>query len=261
MKAGFCVPKRAPETTHEILRGLGRLGYDGVEIWQQLVEAHGVDALAEWLDETGLEVAQVCPYFDFTTSERTAAESLALAEKYIGIAARLRCRRLRTFTSKMGAFGSSRDAEDAHWRRTADGIRAACRMAAPQGIALVLETHFGDGQLCDSTPAVRRLLEEVGEPNLSVNLQPPLQEDPLQSAHNLAPFVTHLHAHNWVGGWDHLTFLDGGDVDFAEFVRILRDEGGFDGYISIEHPHHHPFWEIAQHEIEYIRGLIARFCS
>ena len=49
---------------------------------------------------------------------------------------------------------------------------------------------------------------------------------------------------------------DVGDVDFAAFVRILKEKG-FDGYISIEHGSHHPPYETAAHEIRYLKRLIA----
>jgi sugar phosphate isomerase/epimerase len=100
----------------------------------------------------------------------------------------------------------------------------------------------------------------VDRTNLTVNLQPPLRGESLQeSAERLGPHVTHLHAHNWIGGWGNFTYLDQGDEDFEAFLRTLRRQG-FDGYISIEHAAKDPFG-FAEHNIKYLRSLIKRLES
>jgi sugar phosphate isomerase/epimerase len=103
----------------------------------------------------------------------------------------------------------------------------------------------------------------VGRPNLRVALQTPLKGETSEySAEHLGPKVVQIHSHNWIGAtatsWGTLTYLDAGDLDFANFLRILRSRG-FDGVISIDHPAHsgqHNWEEVAAHEIKYLRGLL-----
>lgn len=257
MKVGYCFSGNWFVTKPELVKLVDELGFDGVEIWAQSFEEAGYDRIKEIMSSLRLEVASVNPYFDFTTSEETYQSSLKVAEEYLGYAQGLECKRLRVWASPRKAFASHKEAEPIHWERAIRGIRELCDMAAPLGITCVLEVHHGDGQLFDSSDATLRILEGVDRPNVTVNLQPPLLgEEPLESARRLGPHVTHLHAHNWRGGWGRFTNLEEGDYDFEEFMRILCGYG-FDGYISLEHTSRDPEG-VARHEIRYLRGLIAR---
>jgi sugar phosphate isomerase/epimerase len=62
-------------------------------------------------------------------------------------------------------------------------------------------------------------------------------------------------------GGGQLTFLDSGSYNFEEFIKILYGKG-FNGYISIEHGDHlgnRDPWEVAFHEIKYLKKLIKKF--
>ena len=257
MKTGYCLMKDWLVTKPRLVKTLDRLGYDGVEVWAQTFDILGVEGVEAALAPYRLEVASVNPYFDFTSSQESYDASLAIADEFIGYARRLNCSRIRTFTSKMNSFKAADEAESEHWERAVRGIRETCDRASPHGINCVMEAHFGDGQLYDSSENVLRILDEVGRPNLMVNLQPPLRgESPLKSAERLGPHVRHLHAHNWKGGWGAFTYLDRGDVDFEAFLGILRGHG-FDGYVSIEHASKNPFG-FARHNIRYLRRLFEK---
>ncbi len=96
---------------------------------------------------------------------------------------------------------------------------------------------------------------------LMVALQTPLiGESPYESAELLGHVTEQVQAHNWTGAtessWGTLQYLDSGDLDFPEYVRVLRRQG-FDGWISIDHPNHHPWEQTAAHEIAYLRRLMA----
>ena len=158
----------------------------------------------------------------------------------------------------------SAEADDAMWTRCVKGLQEACDMAAASGVTLLLETHqviHSGPCLSDTSPTTIRLLELVDRPNLRVAIQTPLVgETPEDSARQLGRYVDQIQAHNWIGAtettWGQLTFLDAGDLDFRRYLRILRQQG-FDGWISIEHAHHHPWEQTAAHEIAYLRKLLA----
>ena len=259
MKIGFCLHSDWLVSRPDLVELIDRLGYDGVEIWAQAFDAVGLDKVKSIVADLDCEVASVNPYFDFTDSEESYARSLKMADDFIDYARALRCSRLRVFTSKMKAFRTSDEAEPIHWTRAINGIREVCDRASVYGITCLMEVHYGDGQLYDTTEATVRLLTKIGRDNCAVNLQTPLRgEDPYESADRLGPYVAHLHAHNWYGGWGNFARLGDptGDLDFERYLRILRHHG-FDGYISIEHAHENPAG-IARHEISYLRDLITK---
>lgn len=256
MKTGFCLHGAWLVERPELLQVLDELGCDGVEIWPGAFEAVGLEGVQEILANYRFGVAALNPYLDFTSSEESWRESVERAQTYLDYAVALSSDRVRTLTSKMGAFASSDEAEPIHWERAIAGIREVADRAASQGLRCVLEVHAGDGQLYDSSEATLRILEGVDRSNVIVNLQPPLRgETPTESAERLGPYVQHLHAHNWHGGWGNFDFLDSGEVDFPAFLDLLRCHG-FDGYISIEHTTYRDTLEIARHEIPYLQGLI-----
>lgn len=257
MKASFCTNAfghtRAGQ--EKAIPRLAELGYHGIELWEQYLSHEDLKWVRAIAEEHNLEIVQVCPYFDFTTTRQTWDKSIRDAETFIGYAIELNCPFIRTYTGNVG----SADATPEQWSACVEGLQKICEMGAPHGISFPLETHqviHHGPNLTDTSPSTLKLLEDVGMHNLTVNLQTPLVgESVFYTAAQLGERVVHLHAHNWVGAWPRLTFLDSGDVDFTAFIRLLRQKG-FDGYISVEHGSHHPPYETAEHEIGYLKQLI-----
>jgi sugar phosphate isomerase/epimerase len=241
---------------------VGKLGYDGIELWKQYLDVADLDWVRRACAGAGLEIVQICPYFDFTTSQETYEATLREAERFVGLARSLGARWVRTYTGRTG----SADATDEQWERCVAGLKLICDMGAPFGIEFPLETHqliHNPANLTDTSATTLRLLDLVDRPNLRVALQTPLKgEAPDYSADQLGPHVVQVQAHNWRGAtaesWGTLAYLDSGDLDFANHLRILR-KLGFDGVISIDHPSHggrDPWETVAEHEIRYLRRLI-----
>lgn len=264
MKASFCMMGfgYTQEIAEECIALAGRrgLGYDGIEFWKQFLDRADLDWVRRASEANGLAIVQVCPYFDFTTSRETYDDTLREAERFIGYARALGAPYVRTYTGKT----PSGEAKDEQWARCVQGLREVCDAGAPFGITFLLETHqriHGGPCLTDTSATTLRLLDLVGRPNLAVALQTPLVgETPETSAERLGGRVLQVQGHNWIGAtatsWGKLTYLDSGDLDFARYIRILREQG-FDGWIPIDHPNHHPWQETAAHEIAYLRRLFA----
>lgn len=254
MKTSFCTNVFNLNDMYHALELLKNLGYDGVEFWDNYLVEANINSLKKHLDKLELQVAQICPYFDVTGSEEEVQNSLRISEKYVKLALSLGCKNIRTFTGEV----SSSDADDNIYWQAVKALQQICDMGAPYGIQYPLETH--DYSLMDTSKSTLKLLRDVNRSNLKVNLQVPLdygKEDELESAEMLGDHVVHLHAHNYRGGWDNLTFLDNGDYDFKKFVNILHKKG-FDGYISIEHGNYGGYdpFEIAEHEINYFKNVL-----
>jgi sugar phosphate isomerase/epimerase len=241
--------------THQVIQSLG---VEGVEIWKQAFDKHGIEKVMDVYHDSGLEVFSVNPYFDFTSGDATYTESIEDAKKMLEYCSMLHCERIRVYSSKYGSIPSSLEATVEQWDRGIRGITELCDMALPLGVTCVLETNGLSGQLFDSTPSVMRLYKEVNKKNLTINFQPPLSgEHYLESAHNLAPFIGHLHVHNWIGGWPNIVPLDTpeGEVDIERYLAILIYHG-FDGCISIEHVPANDFTRIGR-DIAFLKKTIA----
>ncbi len=260
MKIGFCVNVLRNDELVPAMYRLAELGYHGVEVWQRQVEQNRWPVLRAAIADAGLAVAQLCPYFDLVNGPANIEASVKLAEEYIRLAADCpgEPALVRVFTGPLTGPGSltSANCSQEIWAQAVKALRRICQLGAAAGVRLAVETH--PGTLADTIDSILALLRDVAADNLALNLQVPLEDeaDPLAAAAKLAPHVVHLHANNYAG--DKQTFLADGDYDFAAFLRAVRAGGRFDGYISIEHGQHHPVWQTAVVEAEYLKKLLAQ---
>ena len=253
MKIAYCTNVFPLEEIPAACIRLKKLGYDGVELWHQFVMSRSLEQIKKEVLDLGLEVAQLCPYFNVTGTKQELEETYRMAKTYVGIARELHCRRIRVFTGRVGASQATVE----QYRQGVEGLRTICQMAPD--LLFVLETHVGS--LMESTETTARLIHDVGQDNLRVNLQVPMtvsREDPYTCAHAIGQYTVHLHAHNWQGDTGNLVCLGEGDYDFCNFLSILAGKG-FDGYISIQHGDHYgkenPF-DVAEKEAKYLKTVI-----
>ncbi len=254
MKLSFCTNVYPIDKIPAACAMLKKLGYDGVELWHQYILSRPIEQVRAETIDLGLEITQLCPYFNVTGTKEQLEESYALARDYIGYAKELNCRLIRVFTGSVSAA----DATEEQFAQGVLGLRTICDMAPH--LTFVLEMHRGS--LMETVEGTLRLLEAVGRDNLRVNLQVPLPDptkDVYQCAEALGKYTVHLHAHNWIGNSDDHSFvcLGEGVYDFPRFLSILREQG-FDGAVSIEHANHlkgdDPD-EVAAKEAVYLKNL------
>ncbi|MCG3181549.1 MAG: hypothetical protein BIFFINMI_03945 [Phycisphaerae bacterium] len=262
MKISFCINVFRNDELIPACYRLAELGYDGVEIWQRQVEQNRWPMLRAAVADAGLSVAQLCPYFDLVHGPAGVEASVKLAREYVNLARE--CPHapplVRVFTGPISGGGlvPSADCPPRTWAEAVEGMRRICEVGAPHGVRFALETHRGT--LVDRSDAIVKFIAEVGCENLGANLQVPLEgeEDVVASARKVGPHVIHLHANN-AGADGRATFLGRGTrYDFEAFLRAVRASGPFDGYVSVEHAYHHPVWQTAVVEAEYLRGLLAK---
>ncbi len=255
----FCLG-RPEDTTDDRLALLRSAGFDGVELWPAPLAAR---SLAEWaaaLDDAGLRVLQLCPYFDFVHGPQACEASRETLEHFLSAARALNCRRLRVFTGPPwgeGVVGAEHATEE-QWRSAIEMLQEFCDRAAVDQVELCLEVH--EGSLAENGRTTRRLLDGVNRPNLTVNLQLPLHEEPWEdSLRLLGASTTHIHMHNWEadGG---LTWLDDGIFDWQPVLETLVHDLGRDLCLSVEHPDHNRGddpWETARRDGAFLNELRA----
>src|SRR5438046_4469526 len=115
----------------------GRLGYDGIDLWKQYLDHADLDWVRGACEAQGLTILQICPYFDFTTSQQTYEETLREGERVVRYARTLGALYVRAFTGRTG----SADATDGQWERAVRGLQLVCDMGAPFDVGVLLETH------------------------------------------------------------------------------------------------------------------------
>ncbi|MCZ6680113.1 MAG: TIM barrel protein, partial [Candidatus Poribacteria bacterium] len=104
MKASFCTNAfgNTQEAIEEAIPQLAEMGYDGLEFWEQYLSGADLKWLKGFVDEHQLEIVQICPYFDFTTSAETWERSIRDAERYRAYAVELGGPLIRTYTGNVG---------------------------------------------------------------------------------------------------------------------------------------------------------------
>ena len=205
----------------EVLPILAEAGYDGAELWGPHVGAMSpaeLDALRRQLDELHLATAMVSPYFDFTSSDQSAADSLVEALWFLQFARRLGSRAVRVFTGKTG----SATATEEQWTRAARCLRTLADASAADGIIWALETHANN--LMDTVEGTLRLLRLVGRPNVRLIFQPStFRDEYVRATEALAPYACHVHGNHYGGG----------EIDFRKVLGRLKSVG-FHGFVSVE---------------------------
>jgi sugar phosphate isomerase/epimerase len=250
----------------EGLQRLKLLGFDGIELWPDVLDRHGVNVWADALAATGMRCLQLCPYFNFVNGPEAVAKSREDLLQFIDIGEHLQCKKLRVFTGPVhgaGVVGAAAATED-QWAAVSAGLQEFCDISASNQFELCLECH--PGMLTETSQSAQRLLRDVNRPNLTVNIQIPLADEPWDySFHNLGPFATHLHIHNWhspvMDFGDGLTYLAEGWFDWESPLRYLVETLNRRLCVSIEHPKHggkHDPWLTAEKDGKYLVGLRRR---
>lgn len=232
MKTGLCTIAFRDRPFEAVLDLAVAAGFDGVEPWgkpDHTPEPFDADVIRKYSDavkERGLEVAQYGSYANPTDElfDQQMADAIAISEIY-------ETDKIRVW---VGSCGSA-DADDAQWAKAIEGFATFCDCAAEKGMSLVVEMH--NGRLSDTVDGCVRLIEGVGRDNFRMNYQPMYTETPdqiLDAAQQISPFVTTVHAQNYVEtGKNVRSLISEGLVEYRTVIGIFR-AFGFDGYLEVE---------------------------
>jgi sugar phosphate isomerase/epimerase len=261
MKTSFCTigfqkNKRGSERQVErpldqILPIIAEAGYDGVEIWNDhlmTLPAEQREQVAKQLQQLGLKVALISPYFDFTTSEESAEQSLQRAAEVLEEARRLKADGIRVFTGRTG----SAEATPAQWDRAVNCLQQLADQSAADGISWACETHRNN--LMDTIGGALRLMGDVNRKNVCLIFQPTTFGEDWENALDLlGPYICHVHASNYDDEGNKVG-LEEGELDYRQIIRALG-RYSYDGYISVEWMGDNPEG-MAHQEAVYLRKLL-----
>ncbi len=248
MRLSFCAHNfgKELENVRKGLLAIAQIGYEGTEFWQPFLAEVDMAALRDAVDESGLKVAQICAYFNWTGTEQEWKESMENVRRFISYSLGLGKPFIRVFTGKVG----SAEATPEQWNACVRGLREACDMAAADGIGFNLESHRNNLQ--DTPESALRLIADVDRPNLGINFQPWDGFDPLESLKLVFPHVRHAHVSNHKDR--RAIQLSEGDTPWPALVRELK-ERDYKGFLSAEHAVQ-PVLDFARRSYDFLKGLI-----
>ncbi len=240
------------------IRKAGALGYRAVELMGKRPHLSVLDiddaqlaAIREAAAQSGVEIATIAAYTNFTLGRDTEIPSIEIQVAYVRslaeIAARLGARIIRIFTGYATEMeGYARD-----WDLCVRGVRECAEVAARCGVILGVQNHHDVGVGVDSYV---EFLDEVGHPNCRAMFDPwspALHGTDLKAAaRRLAPRMVQTTLADYVR-LPRYAYLPGlvnykrledmvravplgeGFLDTEGFLAGLR-EGGFQGYVAYE---------------------------
>jgi sugar phosphate isomerase/epimerase len=157
-------------------------------------------------------------------------------------------------------------------RRSADWLRSACEAAAPFGVRVVVEIHFG--QTVETAPQAAEMAARVARENFGIIFDPGnmfiVGADYGEAAvQRLGKHLFHVHVKDMKRGevsesplvahgrhHFHGAYLGEGDVDYRAALRAVA-RAHYTGYLSCECMKKDDPWETARREAEALRRLLA----
>lgn len=223
----------------EALAGISAAGYTSVELssvpgWTEHVLRHSttdqLGAVKELLARYSLDPISLSGHSDLTSDEgiEEFRHSIRIAS-YLGIT--------HLTTSTGGHDDSSTGTLDEQRAAVVPNIQAMADLAASEGVHICLETHGG---VSATGVLAAKLIEAIDRPNVGINYDTANvifygKTRPETDIAAAAPFITHLHIKDQIGGpgvWNFPT-IGTGEIDFVPIFQALRDVR-FDGPCSIE---------------------------
>lgn len=270
MKTSFCTIayRNQRASLKDIIFKVSDCGYDAVEIWgHHISKASSLWDIKYALAITGIGVSVVSPYFNFTGNAGEWKKGIARAEYFIECASELGASAIRCFTGRIGSGAATAE----QWRDCITGMRAIADMAGRKGVSVLIETH--PDTLADTTASTLRLIKGIARENAGIiydfyNMWETEPDSLHDSFLTLFPYVRHVHLKNAITGREKnspfslvhtkepdlssISYLEEGDVDYHEFLELLRNKQ-YEGYVSIEW-FGHDVDAAALHEYEYLRN-------
>lgn len=240
------------------VRKAGTLGYCAVELMGKRphlsvldVDDAQIAAIRDAAAQSGVEIATIAAYTNFTLGRDTEIPSIEIQVAYVRslaeVAARLGARVLRIFTG----YATETEGYARDWDLCIRAVRECAEVTARCGVTLGVQNHHDVGVGVDSYV---EFLDEVGHPNCRAMFDPwsiALHGTDLKAAaRRLAPRMVQttladylrLPRYAYLPGLVNYKRLDDmvravplgeGFMDLAGFMAGLR-EGGFQGYVAYE---------------------------
>jgi 3-dehydroshikimate dehydratase len=229
----------------ELIQFAHRTGFSGIELWGVHARAlcaaqrFNIQASVDRLMELDMEVSMISDYLDIMVDESSYMNTIQKCYELIEWARCLKCTKIRIFAGNKSSSETSAD----EWEICVLRLRQLTRLVSENGMQLVIETH--PGTLTDKLSSVLRLLGEVDDSNLRVNLDfLHLWESgtpPKEAYLALQSYTSHYHFKNITqvgflnvfeplniyspnGSREGIVPLGKGAIDYEEIVKLLLED-------------------------------------
>jgi sugar phosphate isomerase/epimerase len=222
--------------TRDALRKARQLGAHGVQLWvvdndldPRNLTKSGRDELITYMASLPLERSALCGDIGGFGDPATVDERIARTKTMFDL-----CRDLFTpiLTTHIGVVPEDPRA----YAQLVEAVREVANYAAERGCCFATETGP------EEPASLAKFLQAVDSPGAMVNYDPANLcmngFDHLEGVRALRPYIVHTHAKDGIynsahEGGDREVALGKGDVDFTQYLAVLR-EISFSGYLTIE---------------------------
>jgi sugar phosphate isomerase/epimerase len=178
----FCVTTYVTQNVilpEDLIPKLGEWGYDGIELWGGRPYQVGrlkwglegrtqteLEQLKKLVEEQGLEVPVVSPYFKFTSGEEDYKNSLQKAKRYCELAKFYSAKVIRVLGE---GIPSAKMTED-NWKAFIRGLKDLAALGNEYGVVFGLELHPDTPH--DTVLGQLRCIWQTGSPKVRALYQP-----------------------------------------------------------------------------------------
>ncbi|WP_232697669.1 sugar phosphate isomerase/epimerase family protein [Brevibacillus daliensis] len=205
----------------EIVKFARHHQFDGIELWgvhaQHLYDWDQAGAFEQLqvLKNEGMKISMLSDYLDISAPDNFL-RSLEKGKRLIALAHWLDTKHLRTFAGQKPSEAISPNERNQYVHH----LRILCELCYENGIELLLETH--PNTLTDNLSSTLALVKEVNHPTLKINLDflhiYESGADPIESFHQLKPWVAHYHLKN-ITSKDHFSVFEPHNVYAPSGIR------------------------------------------
>ncbi|MDM5154531.1 sugar phosphate isomerase/epimerase family protein [Bacillus sp. DX1.1] len=189
-------------------------GFEGIELWgihaQNLYtqEREVTEKQIDFLRDHNMKITMISDYLDISLSA-DFEKTIEKAEQIAALANWCDTNKIRTFAGQKPSVSFTKEERQEYVRR----IRILCDLFAQHNMYVLLETH--PNTLTDCLESTLTLLEEVNHSFLKINLDFlhmwESGTDPVESYHQLKPWVQHYHMKN-ISSATHLDVFEPNNV-------------------------------------------------
>lgn len=261
MKIGALI-QRLQHPLFECLGLAAKMGLDGVQLYAVSRQENLLESrvslrreIVERCAELGVEIPSICGEvggYGLRLKNRNR-ERCDMLKRCVDLACDLGA---ETVSSHIGVVPPDRN--DPIYEAIVDALREVGFYAGTADISIGIETGS------ETPEALRRLLEDIGSPGISINFDPAnlvmvIGEDPVKAVQALRGHILHTHAKDGIhyrdcdpvrvydafanGGIKHLVEETGelfaekrlgqGQIDWSAYLKALMDTG-YNGFLTIE---------------------------
>lgn len=238
MKIGLFLPNLGLPL-EEALDTACEIGVDGIQLWNVGGELDPDNMTPEFrhsfvkkLESRKLTISALCGHQDFVDFNGSA-ERIAKFNKILDLSVEWGA---PIVTTESGRLTSGMSGEEG-WRNIVHAFTMMAHYGEKCGAYVAVEPS-GACLVANETDALR-LIEDVGSPNLKINLDPAnlvmFGKNPINGVKKLGTHIVHTHAKD---GWrrngiNEETPVGKGDVDWLAYLKALK-EVNYQGFLCLE---------------------------